>query len=101
MCLVEQTFNVRPSIPASDDPEDLEALPTNHFIMGRANVCIPFLPTYANHRKMFRSSQANADMIVLEAMGERIPPPTQCKSPMEQIGNKSSSWNYTPEKMVL
>ena len=26
MCLVEQTLNSRPLTPASDDPEDLEAL---------------------------------------------------------------------------
>ena len=66
MCLVEQTFNARPINPASDDHEDLEALTPNHFVIGRANVCIPFLPNaedYANHRKIFRSSQAYADMI--------------------------------------
>ena len=66
MCLVEQTLNARPLTPASDDPEDFEALTSNHFIMGRANICIPFIPNaeaYANHRKMFRSCQAYADMI--------------------------------------
>ena len=66
MCLVEQTLNARPITPASDDPEDLEPLTPNHFIIGRANVCIPFIPNaevYANQRKMFRSSQAYADMI--------------------------------------
>ena len=58
MCLVEQTLNARPITPASDDPEDLEALTPNHFILRRANVCIPFIPNaevYSNHRKMFRS----------------------------------------------
>ena len=36
MSLVEQTLNARPITPASDDPEDLEALTTNHFNLGRA-----------------------------------------------------------------
>ena len=66
MCLVEQTLNARPMTPANDDAEDLEALAPNHFFLGRANVCIPFIPiaeVYSNHRKMFRSCQANEDMI--------------------------------------
>ena len=60
MCLVEQTLNARPIIPTSNDPSDLEALTPNYFIMGRANVCIPFIPNaeiYSNHRKLFRSCQ--------------------------------------------
>ena len=66
MCLVEQTLNARPITPASDDLEDLEALTPNHFFPGRANVCIPFIPNaevYSNHRKMFQSCQAYANMI--------------------------------------
>ena len=43
MCLVKETLNARPISPASDDPEDLEALIPNHFYLGRANVCIPFI----------------------------------------------------------
>ena len=65
MCLGKQTLNARPITPASDDPSDLEALTPNHFL-GRANVCIPFIPNaeiYSNHRKMFRSCQVYADMI--------------------------------------
>ena len=76
MCLVEQTLNARPITPSSDDPEDLEALTPNHFIIGRANVCIPFIPNaevYANHRKMFRSSQAYADMIWNRWVKEYLP----------------------------
>ena len=54
MCLVEQTLNARPMTPANDDAEDLEALTPNHFILGRANVCIFFIPNaevYSNHPK--------------------------------------------------
>ena len=66
MFLVEQTLNARPITPASDDPANLEALPPNHFVLGRAKVCIPFIPNaevYSNHRKMLQSCQAYAEMI--------------------------------------
>ena len=66
MCLVEQTLNARPITPASDDPSHLEALTPNHFILGRANVCIPFISdaeTYSNHRELIRLCQAHANMI--------------------------------------
>ena len=76
MCLVEQTLNARPITPASDDPEDFEALAPNHFIIGRANVCIHFIlnaEVYSNHRKMFRSSQAYAHMIWKQWVKEYFP----------------------------
>ena len=66
MSLVEQTTNARPITPASDNPKDLEALTPNYFLLGRANVYIPFIPNkeiFSNPRNMFRSSQAYADMI--------------------------------------
>ena len=66
MCFVEQTLNVRPVTPASDDPENLEALTQNYFIFGSSNVCIPFIPNaevFLDRAKMFRSSQAYTDMI--------------------------------------
>ena len=34
MCLVEQTLNARPITPASDDPDDLEALTNKPFPFG-------------------------------------------------------------------
>ena len=42
VCLVKQTLNARLITPACDDPENLEALTPNHFILGRVNVCILF-----------------------------------------------------------
>ena len=90
MCLVEQTLNARPIIPAaSNDPEDLEALTPNHFVIGRANVCIAFIPNaevYANHRKMFRSSQAYADMIWKRCVKEYLP-----QNSVRALWNKSES----------
>ena len=53
MCLVEQTLNACPITRASDDPANLEPLTPNYFILGCANVCIPFIPNaevYSNHR---------------------------------------------------
>ena len=44
-CLVERTVNARPIAPANDDPEYLESLTPNHFILGRANACIFFIPS--------------------------------------------------------
>ena len=54
MCLEEQTLNARPITPANDDPADLEALTPNHFLLGRANVCIPF---FSQRRSLLESPQ--------------------------------------------
>ena len=66
MCLVEQTLNARPLTAVSDDPEDLTALTHNHFLLGRENASVPFMPSsarYHNLRKSFKTAQAYADMI--------------------------------------
>ena len=76
MCLVEQTLNARPLTSVSDDPDDLEALTPNHFLMGRANLVTPFLPDvqrYTVLRRVFRVSQAYSDMIWSRLTKEFMP----------------------------
>ena len=76
MCLAEQTLNARPLTSVSDDPEDLEALTPNHFLLGRANLATPFLPNarrYTDLRRVFRVSQAYSDMIWTTGTTEYLP----------------------------
>ena len=57
LCLVQQTLNARPLTSVSDDPDDLEALTPNHFLLGRANLAAPLLPDaqrYTHLRRVFR-----------------------------------------------
>ena len=66
MCIVEQTLNARPLTPVSSDVNDLEALIPNHFLLGNRNVCLPCLPSaeeFVDHRKLFRQTQAYANLI--------------------------------------
>ena len=66
MCLLKQTLNARPLTSVRDDPDDLEDLTPNHFLLGRANLATPFLPDaqqYTHLRRVFRVSQGYSDMI--------------------------------------
>ena len=85
MCLVEQILNSRPLTSVSDDPEDLEALTPNHFLLGRASPATPFIPDtqrYTDLRKIFRVSQAYTDMIWSRWNREYLPQ-----------GDERSKWN--------
>ena len=66
MCLVEQTLNARPLTPVSSDATDLEAITPNNFLLGNKNLCLPYLSgaeQFVDHRKLFRQTQAYADLI--------------------------------------
>ena len=76
MCRVEQTLNARPLTAVSDDPEDLTALTTNHFLLGRENASAPFMLSsehYHDLRKSFKTAQAYADMIWKRWTREYLP----------------------------
>ena len=76
MCLVEQILNGRPITPVSSDVQDLEALTPNHFLLGYNNVCLPCLPyasDFVDHRKLFRQTQAYADLIWNRFRKEYVP----------------------------
>ena len=63
-CLVEQSLNTRPLIPASADATDMDASTPNHFLLGTAGSS---LPSHSNcdfdHRKQYARAQAYSDAI--------------------------------------
>ena len=66
ICIVEQTLNAKPWTPVNSDVNDLEALTPNHLLLGNKNVCLPYLPRakeFVDHRKLFRQTQAYANLI--------------------------------------
>ena len=92
MCLVEQTLNARPLTSVSDDPDDLEALTPNHFLLGRANLATPFLPDaqrYTDLRRIFRVSQTYSDMIWTGWTKEYLPE-----------GNVRNKWNKNDVRLM-
>ena len=54
-CLVEQTLNTRTLTPVSYDPNALEALTPNQFLLGRSNIAVPFLPSPQRYNDVRRS----------------------------------------------
>ncbi len=75
-CLVEQTQNARPLVPVSSDPNDLDALTPNPFLLGRSSFSLPTLfcdsPLF-NYRKQFVKAQAFPDAIWQRWLREYVP----------------------------
>ena len=66
MRFVEQTLNARPLTPASSDATNLEAITPNDFLLGNKNLNLLYLSgaqQFVDHRKLFRQTQAYADII--------------------------------------
>ena len=59
-------INARSLTSVSSDANDLEAMTPNHFLLGNKNICLPYLPSaeeFVDHRKLFRQTQAYANLI--------------------------------------
>ena len=66
VCLVEQTLNARPLTQVNSNATDLEAITQSHFLLGNKNLCLPYIwgaEQFVDHRKLFRQTQAYADLI--------------------------------------
>ena len=63
-CLVKQSLNARPLVPASADAIDTDALTPNHFLLGTAGSS---LPSHSNcdfdHRKRYARAQAYSEAV--------------------------------------
>ena len=64
LCLVEQSLNARPLVPASADATDLDVLTPNHFLLGTTGSSLPStLSSDFDHRKRYARGQAYSDAI--------------------------------------
>ena len=75
LCLVEQALNARPLTPVTDDPEDLEALTPNHFLLGCASASLPSSvhENEPNLRKRYTKAQALANAVWSRWMKDYVP----------------------------
>ena len=58
------------------DVNDLEAVTPNHFLLDNRNFCLPYLPCaedFVDHRKLFRQTQAYANLIWDRCRKEYLP----------------------------
>ena len=76
MCLIEQTLNARPLVPASSDVADLEALTPNHFLLGRSGVALPHYladESEFSHRRNYVKAEAFASATWARWIREYVP----------------------------
>ena len=89
--LVEKSLNARPLTPVSSDPNELNALTPDHFLLGHRSSNLPSLATVDdfNHRKRYMRAQAYANAIWSRWLQEYVP-----------SLNKRTKWNIpSPEKL--
>ena len=73
-CLVEQSLNARPLVPASADATDLDALAPNHFLHGTSGSVLPsHQQADIDHRKRYARAQAYSDTIWYRWLREYVP----------------------------
>ena len=60
MCLVEGSLNARQLTPVSDDPDSLEALTPNHFLLGQHSLTFPSLWSSENYSHSKRYARAQS-----------------------------------------
>ena len=83
-------MNARPLVPASSDATDLDALTTNHFLLGTAGSVLPsHHRAEINHRKRYVRAQALSDAIRNRWLNEYVP-----------SLNKRSKWHSQPERQL-
>ena len=87
-CLVDQSLNARPLVPASSDATVLDALTPIHFLLGTAgSVLRSHQRAETDHRKRYVRSQAYSDAIWNSWLKEYVP-----------SLNKRSKWPSQPER---
>ena len=60
MCLVEGSLNARLLTPVSYDPESLETLTPNHFLLGQHSLTLPSLRSSENYSHSERHARAQS-----------------------------------------
>ena len=88
MCLVEGSLNARPLSPVSDDPDSLEALTQNHFLLGQHSLTFLSLRSSENfsHSEKYARAQSYANAIWQQWLSEYVP-----------TLNKRVKWHAPPE----
>ena len=87
-CLVEQSLNARPLVPASADATDLDALTPNHFLHGTSSSVLPsHQQADIDHRKRYARAQAYSDTIWNRWLREYVP-----------TLNRQSKWSSHPNR---
>ena len=87
-CLVEQSLNARPLVPAGSDGTELDALTPNHFLLGTAGSSLPSHErAEVDHRKRYVRAQAYSDAIWNRWLKEYVP-----------SLNRRTKWSSAPNR---